>query len=376
MRLQHLKPSGQAQGVQRTGQEGGGGEGGALGPLRVLPHLRRARVTSHQRPLPHQRSLCARCDVISARRGISRFPLPVPLPPLPVPLPPQAVPSRFLLTGAPVHAMDKESLLQLRRRTGLPILQCREALQSCGGDLAQAEAWLLEHARRHGWSPRAQERPAREGLVGLIREGHVGVMVEVSCETDFVARTPEFQQVVAQAALGAMELCRRATPGGRGCSQELAELRTGPGGGPLSEELALAQGRLGEAVTLRRAAWLRMRAGSGGVALGSLGALVAWGARGVARGGARGAGLEALARQVAQHVVGFAPRRVGRAREKPRERGKGEGEGQGEALMTQEFLHAPGRSVGRVLRALGPLRVTGFVRFRCGEEPTADVTSR
>ncbi|XP_033927489.1 elongation factor Ts, mitochondrial [Melopsittacus undulatus] len=321
-----------------------------------------------------------------------------------------AVPSRFLLTGAPVHAMDKESLLQLRRRTGLPILQCREALQSCGGDLAQAEAWLLEHARRHGWSPRAQERPAREGLVGLIREGHVGVMVEVSCETDFVARTPEFQQVVAQAALGAMELCRRATPGGRGCSQhflepeELAELRTGPGGGPLSEELALAQGRLGEAVTLRRAAWLRMRAGSGfvsgyahggpgawpaqgagsgqgagpggGVALGSLGALVAWGARGVARGGARGAGLEALARQVAQHVVGFAPRRVGRAREKPRERGKGEGEGQGEALMTQEFLHAPGRSVGRVLRALGPLRVTGFVRFRCGEEPTADVTSR
>uniref|UniRef100_A0A8V5GTA5 Elongation factor Ts, mitochondrial n=1 Tax=Melopsittacus undulatus TaxID=13146 RepID=A0A8V5GTA5_MELUD len=275
-----------------------------------------------------------------------------------------------------------ESLLQLRRRTGLPILQCREALQSCGGDLAQAEAWLLEHARRHGWSPRAQERPAREGLVGLIREGHVGVMVEVSCETDFVARTPEFQQVVAQAALGAMELCRRATPGGRGCSQhflepeELAELRTGPGGGPLSEELALAQGRLGEAVTLRRAAWLRMRAGSGGVALGSLGALVAWGARGVARGGARGAGLEALARQVAQHVVGFAPRRVGRAREKPRERGKGEGEGQGEALMTQEFLHAPGRSVGRVLRALGPLRVTGFVRFRCGEEPTADVTSR
>ncbi|XP_062492022.1 elongation factor Ts, mitochondrial, partial [Pezoporus occidentalis] len=150
----------------------------------------------------------------------------------------------------------------------------------------------------------------------------------------------------------------------------------------------LPAGRLGEAVSLRRAAWLRVRPGagfvsgyahggpaadpgSGPVALGTLGALVACGARGVTRGGARVAALEALGRQVAQHVVGFAPRRVGRARE--RRRGWEEEE---EALLAQEFLHAPGRRVGRVLRALGPLCVTGFVRFRCGEEPTADVTSR
>ncbi|XP_061211006.1 elongation factor Ts, mitochondrial isoform X3 [Neopsephotus bourkii] len=267
-----------------------------------------------------------------------------------------ALPARFFRAGAPVLAADKESLLQLRRRTGLPILQCRDALQRCGGDLAQ-----------------------------------------LSCETDFVARTTEFQRVVAQAALGAMELCRRAPPAARACSQhflqpeELAELRTGPGGGPLSEELALAQGRLGEAVSLRHAAWLRVRPGAGfvsgyahggpaadpgagPVALGTLGALVACGARGVARGGARGAALEALGRQVAQHVVGFAPRRVGRARE--RRRGGKEEEEEEEALLAQEFLHAPGRRVGRVLRALGPLCVTGFVRFRCGEEPTGDVTSR
>ncbi|KAM4643972.1 elongation factor Ts, mitochondrial isoform 2-T2 [Amazona ochrocephala] len=267
----------------------------------------------------------------------------------------RALPARFFRAAAPVLAADKESLLQLRRRTGLPILKCRDALQHCGGDLAQ-----------------------------------------LSCETDFVARTSEFQRVVAQAAMGAMELCRRAPPTARACSQhflqpeELAELRTGPGGGPLSEELALAMGRLGEAVSLRHAAWLRVRPGAGfvsgyahggpaadpgagPVALGTLGALVACGARGVARGGARGAALEALGRQVAQHVVGFAPRRVGRARERPREEELG---GEEEALLAQEFLHAPGRRVGRVLRALGPLSVTGFVRFRCGEEPTADVTSR
>ncbi|XP_030366512.1 elongation factor Ts, mitochondrial isoform X2 [Strigops habroptila] len=311
-----------------------------------------------------------------------------------------ALPARFFRAAAPVLAADKESLVQLRRRTGLPILQCRDALLRCGGDLAQAEVWLLEQARRQGWSsaPMARDRPAREGLVGLLREGPAAVMVELSCETDFVARTSEFQRVVVQAALGAMELCRRAPPAARACSQhflqpeELAELRTGPGGGPLNEELALAQGRLGEAVSLRHAAWLRVRpgsgfvsgyahggpaadAGAGPVALGTLGALVACGARGVARGGARGPALEALGRQVAQHVVGFAPRRVGRAGRARGGRGGG-GEEEEEALLAQEFLHAPGRCVARVLRARGPLRVTGFVRFRCGEEPTADVTSR
>ncbi|XP_065515713.1 elongation factor Ts, mitochondrial [Lathamus discolor] len=328
--------------------------------------------------------------------GAGRAP-PAPARSMPPRSPLPALPARFFRAAAPVLAADKEPLLQLRRRTGLPILQCRDALQRCGGDLAQAEAWLLEQARRQGWSsvPVAQERPAKDGLVGLLREGPAAVMVELSCETDFVARTTEFQRVVAQAALGAMELCRTAPPAVRACSQhflqpeELAELRTGPGGRPLSEELALAQGRLGEAVSLRRAAWLRVRPGSGfvsgyahggpaadpgagPVALGTLGALVACGARGVARGGARGAALEALGRQVAQHVVGFAPRRVGRARERPR----AGPEGEAEALLAQEFLHAPGRRVGRVLRALGPLCVTGFVRFRCGEEPTADVTSR
>uniref|UniRef100_A0A8B9FXQ0 EF-TsMt n=1 Tax=Amazona collaria TaxID=241587 RepID=A0A8B9FXQ0_9PSIT len=182
-------------------------------------------------------------------------PLPPPAPVHSIAPPLQALPARFFRAAAPVLAADKESLLQLRRRTGLPILKCRDALQHCGGDLAQAEAWLLEQARRQGWSsaPLARERPAREGLVGLLREGPAAVMVEVGpgCETDFVARTSEFQRVVAQAAMGAMELCRRAPPTARACSQhflqpeELAELRTGPGGGPLSEELALAMGEWG-----------------------------------------------------------------------------------------------------------------------------------
>uniref|UniRef100_A0A8V5GYA3 Elongation factor Ts, mitochondrial n=1 Tax=Melopsittacus undulatus TaxID=13146 RepID=A0A8V5GYA3_MELUD len=203
------------------------GTGTGRGPLPHPPHFRfpsppvtgsRSRFPSPPRyrfpsPITGSRSRFPSPVTGSRYRFPSpryQFPLPVPLPPLPVPLPPLPVPLPPLpVPGSPpVHAMDKESLLQLRRRTGLPILQCREALQSCGGDLAQAEAWLLEHARRHGWSPRAQERPAREGLVGLIREGHVGVMVEVSCETDFVARTPEFQQVVAQAALGTYGCCQ------------------------------------------------------------------------------------------------------------------------------------------------------------------------
>ncbi|CAM9937605.1 unnamed protein product [Bubo scandiacus] len=50
----------------------------------------------------------------------------------------------------PVLAADKESLLQLRRRTGLPFLRCQEALLRCGGDMGQAEAWLQEQGAAAG----------------------------------------------------------------------------------------------------------------------------------------------------------------------------------------------------------------------------------
>ncbi|XP_074785509.1 elongation factor Ts, mitochondrial [Athene noctua] len=314
---------------------------------------------------------------------------------IPVPanvLPPQAPPARFFRAAPPVLAADKESLLQLRRRTGLPFMKCQEALQRCGGDMGQAEAWLQEAGAAAGLeqSPQVLGRRTREGLVGLLREGPAAAMVEVNCETDFVARTAEFQRVVGEAALGTMAHCRAAAaPPPASCTKhilqadELAQLRTGAGGELLSDHLALAIGQLGENVTLRRAAWLRVPEGDGyiaayahgwlpapaatgpAVAMGTYGALVACQ---VPEPRPSVATLEEVGRKVAQHVVGMAPTAVGTPQDQPR--GGGEGEEEEETrLLAQSFLLEPGLTVGQFLGARGgPLAVRDFLRFHCGEE--------
>ncbi|XP_074709736.1 elongation factor Ts, mitochondrial [Strix uralensis] len=303
----------------------------------------------------------------------------------------RAPPARFFRAALPVLAADKESLLQLRRRTGLPFLRCQEALLRCGGDMGQAEAWLQEQARQQGWSKATQVggRRTREGLVGLLREGPAAVMVEVNCETDFVARTPEFQRLVEEAALGTMAHCRAAAAPPAACTKhmlqadELAQLRTGAGGGPLRDHLALAIGKLGENLTLRRAAWLRVPEGDGyiaaythgwlpapvatgpPVAMGTYGALVACQ---VPEPRPSVATLEEVGRKVAQHVVGMAPTAVGTPQDQPR--GGGEEEEEEETrLLAQSFLLEPGLTVGQFLGARGgPLAVRDFLRFHCGEE--------
>ncbi|KAM6395033.1 elongation factor Ts, mitochondrial [Rhynochetos jubatus] len=289
-------------------------------------------------------------------------------------------PARSFRVSPPVLAVDTELLRELRRRTGLPWLQCREALLRCGGALGQAEAWLQEQAQQRGWSRAAEPRGrrTREGLVGLLREGPAAVIVEVNCETDFVARTGEFQQVVEQAALGTMAHCRAAPPGPGPCSKhllqedELAQLRTGPGGDLLGNHLALAMGKLGERLSLRRAAWLRVPPGAGliaayahgwlpprrPVAMGTYGALVACA---VTDPRAPPAALEELGRKVAQHVVGMAPTALGTPEDEP----QGEEETR---LLAQSFLLQPGVTLGQFLRAGGALAVRDFLRFRCGEE--------
>ncbi|XP_042652728.1 LOW QUALITY PROTEIN: elongation factor Ts, mitochondrial [Tyto alba] len=293
-------------------------------------------------------------------------------------------PGRFFRAAPPVLAADKESLLQLRRRTGLPFLQCREALLRCGGDLGQAEAWLQEQAQQQGWSKATQVRGrrAQEGLVGLLREGTAAAMVEVNCETDFVARNSEFQQLVEQAVLGTMAHCRAAPAPLTACTKhllqadELAQLRTGPGGALLSNHIALAIGKLGENLTLRRAAWLRVPEGDGyiatythgwgpapaPVAMGAYGALVACR---VMEPRPPAATLEEVGRKVAQHVVGMAPTALGTPQDEPR------GEEEETRLLAQSFLLEPDLTVGQFLGARGALTVSDFLRFHCGEETPA-----
>lgn len=90
---------------------------------------------------------------------------------------------------------------ELREETGAGFLNCRQALEASNGDLEQAIAYLKEKGLDS-----AAIRVGRETNVGVLDlyshgDGRIGVMVEVNCETDFVARTEEFRKFAHEIAL-------------------------------------------------------------------------------------------------------------------------------------------------------------------------------
>jgi elongation factor Ts len=90
---------------------------------------------------------------------------------------------------------------QLRERTGAGMMECKSALVEANGDLAAAELVL----RKRGMASAAKRasRATRHGMVGsYVHPGsQLGVLVEVNCESDFVARTDEFKQLVHDLAM-------------------------------------------------------------------------------------------------------------------------------------------------------------------------------
>jgi len=90
---------------------------------------------------------------------------------------------------------------ELREKTGAGFMDCKEALKECEGDADRA----VEYLRKKGLSSAAKRagRQAREGVVGsyIHMGGKIGVIVEVNCETDFVARTDDFQELVNDLAM-------------------------------------------------------------------------------------------------------------------------------------------------------------------------------
>src|SRR3990170_2314324 len=97
--------------------------------------------------------------------------------------------------------ISAQQVKQLRERTGAPWLDCKMALAESKGDLAGAEVSL----RKKGLAS-AQKRAGRATLEGVIGSyihagGKIGVLVELNCETDFVARTDEFQRLAHDLAM-------------------------------------------------------------------------------------------------------------------------------------------------------------------------------
>lgn len=98
-------------------------------------------------------------------------------------------------------AITASEVKELRDRTGAGMLECKKALEESSGDVEAAIDLL--RARGAAKAAKREGKEATEGAVGsyVHMNGRIGVLIEVNCETDFVARTDDFQQLVRDLAM-------------------------------------------------------------------------------------------------------------------------------------------------------------------------------
>ena len=97
--------------------------------------------------------------------------------------------------------ISAQAVKELRERTGAGFMDCKRALEETAGDVDAAVGLLRE--RGQAAAAKKAGRDAREGIVGsyIHPGGRIGVLIEVNCETDFVARTEQFQKLVRDLAM-------------------------------------------------------------------------------------------------------------------------------------------------------------------------------
>ena len=99
------------------------------------------------------------------------------------------------------------SIKELREKCGAGVMDCRNALINAQGDIEKA----LETLKEQGWRKAAKkaERVTTQGLIEayIHARGRIGAMIELSCETDFVARTDEFKELAHNLAMQVAAMC-------------------------------------------------------------------------------------------------------------------------------------------------------------------------
>jgi elongation factor Ts len=97
-------------------------------------------------------------------------------------------------------AIAIEAIKKLREQTGAGMMKAKEALEASQGDYDKAVQWLREKGEAS--AAKKADREARAGVIeGYVHSGRIGVLVEINCETDFVARTPDFKEFARDVAM-------------------------------------------------------------------------------------------------------------------------------------------------------------------------------
>jgi len=136
---------------------------------------------------------------------------------------------------ADVSAKD---VAALRKQTGAGMMDCKAALLECEGDMAKAKDWLREKGK--AGATKRGDRSADQGTVDVALDGNVAAVVELNCETDFVAKGPQFKQLVADLVAIVM----------RDGDADLANAKFGTS--TVAEELSGLSATIGEKVELGR----------------------------------------------------------------------------------------------------------------------------
>ncbi len=294
-----------------------------------------------------------------------------------------------------MSTISAATVKELRDKTGAGMMDCKQALQETNGDMEAA----IDLLRKKGLSKAAKkaDRVAAQGLIGVVSKVKSGAAVEVNSETDFVARNPQFQEMVQTVA--------SLAPAAGG---DLAKLLASsyPGGkGTVDDQIKDAIATIGENMGLRRTAALSVKEGvvadyvhnKAADGLGKIGVLVALESAGDSDS------LMALGRQLAMHIAAASPQVVNvedlskeaiereraiyveQAKAEPRNAGKSdeilakasEGRLQKEfinqaVLLKQVFVIDGKATVAEVLKSAekdvgAPVKITGFVRYALGE---------
>jgi elongation factor Ts len=288
-------------------------------------------------------------------------------------------------------SITAEVVRRLREETGAGMMDCKSALVEAQGDMEKAREVL----RKKGLATAAKKasRAASEGAVGahIADGGRMGVLVEVNCETDFVAKTPDFQSLVKQVAENVAAGAAEDVPA------FLAQPLAGDAGRTVGDLVQEKIAFIKENIVVRRFARFRVPAGENGLVAAYIhppaarvGVLVELGAR-----SADAATLAALAKDVAMHAAAASPAAalhvskdevpadvLAKEKEIYREQALGSGKPPGVVdkiaegkmkeyystycLVEQPYIREPKITLGQHIE--GKAVVRRFARFRLGEE--------
>jgi len=140
--------------------------------------------------------------------------------------------------------ISASTVMELRQRTGLGMMECKKALTETAGDIVKAEELL--RIKSGAKASKAADRIAAEGVIGLYvaPDGRTGAIVEVNCETDFVAKNDEFRAFATEIA----HIVARDDPAD---VASLGDAKLASGQTVESQRVALVQ-KIGENMTVRR----------------------------------------------------------------------------------------------------------------------------